>query len=77
MGAKTDITEYSLCPGAGESKGLGCEPEVADQVVMGEAQLRRLLYRAGVELQGFTVFPGARPAMQSEQRPPQRLNVDV
>ena len=51
--------------------------EVADQVVMGEAQLRRLLYRAGVELQGFTVFPGARPAMQSEQRPPQRLNVDV
>ena len=58
-------------------KVWAASPEVADKVVLGEAQLRRLLYRAGVELQGFTVFPGARPATQIEQRSPQRLNVDV
>ena len=52
-------------------------PEVADQIIVGEAQLRRLLSRAGVELQNLTVFPGIRPSAQGEQSPAQRLNVDV
>jgi len=52
--------------------------EMLEQITAGEAQLRLLLHRAGVELQALTVFQGQRP-VAANQDPPRthRLNVDV
>lgn len=64
--------------GQASIKLWAASPELVAQVAAGEAQLRRLLQRAGVELQTLTVFPGQRPASPDDgQSPPRRLNVDV
>ena len=58
-------------------KVWAASPELAEQVQSGESHLRRLLRRAGVDLQNLTVFPGVRRDAQTQQTAALRLNVDV
>ena len=52
--------------------------QLAEQVTAGEEHLRRLLRKAGVELQDLVVFPGQRPAVKNDDLPTaRRLSVDV
>lgn len=64
--------------GQTDVKFWAASPQLAEQVTAGEEHLRRLLRRAGVELQNLVVFPGQKPAAVNDDLPiTRRLNVDV
>ena len=64
--------------GQANVKVWAANTQLMEQVAAAETHLRRLLQRAGVELQALTVFPGKRPsAVDDSPVPSRRLNVDV